>query len=461
MLRALKNTPWPVLLLLVSFLCPTELSIYIGSARLPPHRALLLILAPIAVFRILSRGGIQPKGFDFAFFGFAVWTVVGYVHHHGQADGLQTGVALAIDSFGSFLVARAFVRDEQAFVGTSVALLMAVIVAGAFALPEMLLGQIFVHEFLKQVTGYVHPVGIETRLGLTRAFGTFDHPIHLGTFCASSLALAFYAARKELGALIRGVIITVCALASLSSAPMLSLALQAGLISFEQVTRGIRGRVTMALGGLAIAFAAVAIVATRSPFAIIATGFTLDSWTGYYRLMIWENGLQNVWANPWMGLGLNDWERPLWMVSSTIDAFWLVIAIRGGIPAFLLLTMGVFLVGWGVASRIRQSDRTRTRLATGWMISLIALSLVGCTVHYWNVPYAYFFFFVGLGGWLADPLRRAATRKVAVRAAVPRTTVQWLAPEALPAGSRVLQYGRKEDWSVASPSPKWPVPVIP
>jgi hypothetical protein len=29
-------------------------------------------------------------------------------------------------------------------------------------------------------------------------------------------------------------------------------------------------------------------------------------------------------------------------------------------------------------------------------------------VHYWNVLYAYFFFFLGLGGALADPLRAAA-----------------------------------------------------
>ena len=40
-------------------------------------------------------------------------------------------------------------------------------------------------------------------------------------------------------------------------------------------------------------------------------------------------------------------------------------------------------------------------------MSLIALSLVGCTVHFWNVLYAFFFFFIGMSGWIADPAAQA------------------------------------------------------
>ncbi|MGE0699285.1 MAG: O-antigen ligase family protein [Hyphomicrobiaceae bacterium] len=454
MARALRDTPWPVLLLIASFLCPTELSVYVGSARLPPHRALLLVLLPFALFAIAGRRRIRPKLFDAAFVGFACWTFTTYIYHHGQADGLQTGGALALDSLGSYLVARAFVRDVGAFAATATTLLLGVMISGLLALPEMLTAQIYVHDILRQITGYVHPVGIEKRLGLTRAFGTFDHPIHLGTFCASSLALAVYAARKEAGAALRGLAIAICALTSLSSAPMLSLGLQAGLIGFERATRGIKGRVAMAVAAIVAAFGAVSLVATRSPFAIIATGFTLDSWTGFYRLMIWENGLANVWTNPLLGLGLNDWERPLWMVSSTIDAFWLVITMRTGIPAFLLLAMGIVLVVRGVNAGLGRSDRRSRRMATGWIISMLALILVGCTVHYWNVPFAYFFFFTGLGTWMADPLRAGMAKSVPVAAASPAPRIVWVTPETIPAGA-------------APPSPpfpsavpaKWPVPV--
>jgi len=448
MARALRETPWPVLLLVASFLCPTELSVYVGSARLPPHRALLLVLLPWALFALFGRSRVKPRMFDVAFLGFAAWTVVVYVYHHGQSDGLQTGGALALDAFGSFLVARAFVRDERAFAGTAVALLLAVAIAGLTALPETLFGQLFIHDFLRKATGYVHPVGIEKRLGLTRAFGLFDHPIHLGTFCAGNLALAVYATRRNVDAGMRSFVISASALTSLSSAPMLSLAVQILLIAYERGTRGIKGRIAVAVAAIVAVFAVTSVVATRSPFAIIATGFTLDSWTGYYRLMIWEHGLGNVWANPWMGIGLNDWVRPMWMASPTVDAFWLVIAMKSGIPSLLLLVFGILLIGRGVVVGMHRSDPGRHTLAMGWMISLLSLMLVGCTVHYWNVPFAYFFFFLGLGGCLADPLRKAASTPAAVAAAKPAPRVQWVAP------------GMAPDRGAGLSGPRWPVPVV-
>lgn len=448
MARALRDTPWPVLLLVASFLCPTELSVYVGSARLPPHRALLLLLLPWALFALFGRSRVKPHMFDVAFLGFAAWTVIVYIYHHGQADGLQSGGALALDAFGSFLVARAFVRDERAFAGTAVALLVAVAIAGLTALPETLFGQLFIHDFLRKATGYVHPVGIEKRLGLTRAFGLFDHPIHLGTFCAGNLALAVYATRRNIDAGMRAFVISASALTSLSSAPMLSLAVQILLIGYERGSRGIKGRISVAVAAIVVLFAVTSMIATRSPFAIIATGFTLDSWTGYYRLMIWEHGLANVWWNPWMGIGLNDWVRPMWMASPTVDAFWLVVAMKGGIPSFLLLAVGILLIGRGVAVRMHRSEPGRHALATGWMISLITLTLVGCTVHYWNVPFAYFFFFLGLGGCLADPLRKAAAAPAAAAATKPVPRVQWVAPGMAPAQGP------------GHPTPRWPVPVV-
>ena len=52
-------------------------------------------------------------------------------------------------------------------------------------------------------------------------------------------------------------------------------------------------------------------------------------------------------------------------------------------------------------------DRFGPRVTYSLGLLLIALALVGCTVHYWNVPFAYLFFFVGLGGLVATRRRRA------------------------------------------------------
>jgi hypothetical protein len=99
-------------------------------------------------------------------------------------------------------------------------------------------------------------------------------------------------------------------------------------------------------------------------------------------------------------------------------------------------------------------------MATGWMISLTALLLVACTVHYWNVPYAYFFFFLGLGGWMADPLRQARPAAVAKKPVGPAARIAWVAPGAtMAAGPRgQAPAGPMPRW--ASGPPRWPVPQV-
>ncbi|MDX2156404.1 MAG: hypothetical protein SFW09_07830 [Hyphomicrobiaceae bacterium] len=453
MARALRDTPWPVLLLLASFLCPNELSVYVGSVRLPPHRALLLILLPLALIRLLGSGGSRIMAFDYAMLGFGGWTMVSYLVHHGMADGLQPGGAMTLDSFASFLVARAYVPDQRRFEATAGMLFLAVMIAGLVALPEMLTGQFYIHALMAQLTGHVHPTGVETRLGLTRAFGTFDHPIHLGTFCAAGLALSVYTARGATS-WVRGLVIPASALTGLSSAPMLSIAVQSGLILAERATRGIKSRVPIGASLITGLFLVASLIATRSPFAVIATGFTLDSWTGYYRLLIWENGLANVWANPLFGIGLNDWERPQWMASPTVDAFWLVIAMRNGIPAFLLLVLVVFLLVRGVGGAVRLRDEQVQQHAKGWIISLVALVLVGCTVHYWNVPYAFFFFFLGMGACFSSAARAPQTARVQAKGERQDSRLQWLAPA--PAYASAM--ATVPPW--ADGPPAWPVPVV-
>lgn len=408
------RAPWPVIVLVIGLLCPTELSIYLGGLRLPPYRIALLILLPLAVLRILSQRDVRLHSFDIMMIGYNVWTIATFMHHGTQligpnltpSDGLVYGGSLAVDGMAGYLVARAWVRDVTQFRAVVAFLFVSVVITGLIALPELLLGQHFVHDILQSLTGYVHPRDTETRLGLTRAYGTFDHPIHLGTFCASVMALVWFNASTSATRWGQAATMLGSAFTALSSAPLLVFFVQLGLIGWDRVTRGTRKRATMTLAALALLYLAASLVMTRTPMAFIATGLTLDSWTGYYRLMIWESGLENVWTNPWAGLGLADWDRPAWMVSSTIDAFWLVIAMRCGIPAFLLLILSIGLLLRGVVRRgCKNKDRLIRNFALGWIIAVIALALAGCTVHYWNALYAYFFFVIGLAGWIADPKR--------------------------------------------------------
>jgi hypothetical protein len=78
-----------------------------------------------------------------------------------------------------------------------------------------------------------------------------------------------------------------------------------------------------------------------------------------------------------------------------------------------LIVLAIGLLARGVVKRgLSQKDASTRRFARGWNMSLIALCLIATTVHLWNVPYAFFFFFLGMAGWLADPVRSKAKAKV-------------------------------------------------
>ncbi len=407
--RLSTPVPLPILFMVASFLCPSELSLYLAGLRLPPHRVALLLLLPIALNRLFSGRNVRLHSYDFLVLTFAGLPLAAYWINGEAATGLVFGGSVALEAFASYAIARAWVRNAAQFMATLKLLVLAVLVAGLVALPETLLGGYFTHDFLRGYLGGDPLPEVEKRLGFYRAASVFDHPIHLGTFCASLLALVWTAERRT-SVKIACLAITVSAtLTAVSSAPILCLGLQIGLLLLERLTRGIPSRVPLILAVTAGLYIGATVAATRSPFAIIATGFTIDSWTGYYRLMIWEYGIDTVLAHPLLGIGQADWERPKWMTSATVDAFWLVIAMRTGLPSLLVVLIAIgLIVAAVIRSRRRSRDAVLRRISVGWVVSLLALSMAAATVHLWNVVFAYYFFFLGLGGWIADPQRQKA-----------------------------------------------------
>ena len=410
--------PFPILLVVLSFLCPSELSLYVAGLRLPPHRVMLLILVPIACWRILSRPDVRIRTFDILVFAHSAWSVCAFSMHGAANGGIVFGGSLALESFAAYVIARAWVRTAETFAATVSALCTAAIISGVIALPETVVHTHLAHDLMATLTGIEDPLKYEKRFGLTRAYGTFDHPIHLGVFCASVFALAWFTTTKQVQRLQRATLLFGAAFVSLSSAPILGFALQLGLVGWDKVTKGVKARISLTVLSVLLFLSLASLFASRSPFAWIATGLTIDPWNGYYRLLIWEHGLNNVYNNPWIGIGLADWARPWWMASPSIDAFWLVITMRVGIPGIVFLTLALAFLLHAVARQTRRRrDRQFRRYAKAWVITFIALVLMGCTVHYWNVLHAYFFFFVGLSGWIADPRRKRKTPYTSPRVA--------------------------------------------
>ncbi|MDX2307532.1 MAG: hypothetical protein NW216_04770 [Hyphomicrobium sp.] len=411
MLTALRLTPIPVTLAILSFIMPTELSLVLGDLRLSPHRVVFLIFFPFAVWRLLSNPACGLKAYDFPIFLLAAWQSAIFTYHSGN-EGLAFGGSWALESLGGYLIARAYIRDLDALKASLKIVFASIVTAALIATLDSLTQSYFTHELLRAIVGGEPMPPVELRQGIARAASTFDHPIHYGTYCATMFALIWAAETKKVVRAMRAAVLAIAALLALSSAPLLSLGLQTMMLLWDRGTRGIGMRTQLTLAAVVGLYIGVAAVSPKSPIELLIVGATFDPWTGLYRIMIWTHGLENVWAYPFTGIGLAEWERPRWMVSSTIDAYWLVLPMRSGIPALLLLSLTIVMLGRGVIRRaVGSRDAERRRIGSGWMISLVAFCLLGATVHFWNVPHALFFFFIGLGSALADPRRITASAR--------------------------------------------------
>jgi len=255
------------------------------------------------------------------------------------------------------------------------------------------------------------------RFGLHRAAVTFDHPILYGVFCATSFGLAWYVYINNQVRWIVLLIIFFSTFFSVSSAPLLACALTGAFIACEKLTRRFVYRTAIALSIIVAVIILLDIAANRSPIAVILPFVSLNHWTAYYRLLIWENATTNILNSPIFGIGLNDWVRPDWMPPS-VDSFWLLVALTGGIPAITALVVAVVHLLARVHVRrgfVEAKERWQTRF--GWTVAVLAVCVQGLTVHYWGAMHSFFFFVLGLGAWMSD-----SKEGLAPRAALERST---------------------------------------
>jgi hypothetical protein len=110
--------------------------------------------------------------------------------------------------------------------------------------------------------------------------------------------------------------------------------------------------------------------------------------------------MTNVWKNPFVGIGMNDWERPYWLTAS-VDNFWLLTTMRYGIPAFLLLGIAYLLLLSAVIRRKLGSSGPLFQFRQAWAFTQVGLIVALCTVDIWAIALSYIFFLFGSGGWLA------------------------------------------------------------
>ncbi len=359
---------------------------------------LLIMFAPLAVATLRRR--LPGKDLiDAALFLHICWSAFA-ISQSSASRLLENTGANTLELLGGYLIARLCIQDKKALCQTTIFIASLAALTLPLALLESLTDQALLIAAIEAMPGIrsVEVIDIQQRLGLYRSQTVFAHPIHYGLFCSSALAMVWFGTKaKPVSRYLLCFALCLATFFALSSGALLSLFIQLALICWI-ITFGSRKNAWLGLGAvLIVAYIGIDILSNRSPIRVFMSYATFSSHNAYWRGLIFEWGMINVWQNPWVGLGFNDWIRPAYMLSGSLDNFWLTVAMRYGIPGFGFLAIAVVFGISRVAQVSTEADRD---VRLGWIIAMVGFVTALCTVHVWTAIYSFFFFLLGAGQFL-------------------------------------------------------------
>lgn len=389
---------------LVAFVISLILPIFyhVGPLRMAPFLILLIVgFFPLLVLWASRFAGpvILP---DFLILFVCFWATLALIRSHGLTRSIEPAGIVWVQTLGSYLVGRVLVRNARQAITVLLIYAVIAIILFPFALYESVTDRPLYLDLFANVGSTYLPARMDPRWGLSRAQAAFEHPILFGVFAVSLFSLLFYHYRQS-----RGKLLLLAALLavigsgvfSLSTGALLALVVQCGLMGWNWIFQRTPRKWTILMVLVGLAYVAIDLVSTRTPFHVFVQYLTFSSHSSYHRINIWNYGTAEVLRHRWFGIGQGEWEREWWMPSS-IDNFWLVIAIRYGLPAILALAAAFVIIAVRVGNA-RCQDRTEEYLRKGILISLTGVWVAISSVHLWNATYSWMMFLVGSSVWLA------------------------------------------------------------
>lgn len=371
----------------------------LGMSIYPLRAVVLILFIPFMARLMLGQAGRWTMP-DSLITAFSVWIMVTLVYHHG-VERLPYGAVLAVEALGGYAIGRVVIRnsaDYRKFINFFLITLLIMII------PAFL-------EFANPGPGSM------VRWGFARVQLNFPHEILYGLFCSMAVANSYYLYRANKVQLLSAMGIALSTtVMSLSSAPLLAMVLQLGMILWDKVMGG-RWKLFAWLALTSYVF--LELFTSRGAVVFLINKVTFSPQTGYMRLHIWTYGKAAVLDNPIFGIGLNDWPRPTWLTSS-VDNFWLLTSMRHGLPAILLL-LGALSLHIVLILQAKNLDSSRQTIRVAYLVTLLGLMFTLCTVHIWNELVVFVMFYLGAGAFLytsapdtgSDPTR--STGQVAPR----------------------------------------------
>lgn len=378
---------------------------HLGTTRIAPY--LIFILAAFVPLMLawLIGGLGRLKLADVLILSCCIWQAIAMSIVQGFSESVQAIGLFTLQTFGAYLLGRACVRGvgDMRFLATLLAITSIALLP--FAVIETRTSRTFFLELFRALGPVYDTVDMDPRWGLDRVQGSFEHPILFGVFIALGFSLVFFRYRSVLGRLATLPAIVLNAIFSLSTGALLALVVQFGLIAWSKVFSQEAKRWRYLTYLVIVMYVLIDLASNRTPFHVFVDYLTFNSGSAYNRILIWQFGSAEMWRHPFFGIAFGEWERPWWM-SPSMDNYWLVVAVRYGIPAFLLQLAGFVLILW-TAGRRRIADEETVLLRRGMIMGLVAVFVAICSVHLWNATYSWFMFMIGGTVWLMDAGRPA------------------------------------------------------
>lgn len=404
------SLPWPVRLYLFCVIVPLWFNV--GPLVLSTLRLyLLIVIVPLSVQLIAGRFGRVTVPDIFLFLHMA-WAALALTINSPSQAVQQVG-SVGTELLGGYLLARAYIRRIEDFLALCRWLMIIVFVLLPFAIYETLTGRALILEAINALPGVfaTEIIATESRMGLDRVQAVFAHPIHFGLFCSIVFALNFVSLKGLIPAFQRwasAAVVGISAFLALSSGALLAILLQFGLILWAAIFNRIVWRWWLLLGLGGVAYVFVDVLSNRTPIQVFLSYATFSAHNAFWRGLIFEWGIANVLGSAekeipssmLFGIGMNDWIRPIWMHTSSMDNFWLVITVRYGVPGFLLLAVPYV---WWICRVLRVdlgSNLVLLNARRAWIFTFVGLTFTLCTVHVWGPMYSFIFFMFGAGVWI-------------------------------------------------------------
>lgn len=411
-----------VLVFVLSLFVPLVMSAG-GLALTPARLVMILLMIPVGIMFASGRAG-RILTSDILMIGFTFWMAITILVYGGTAQIEFVGIS-AIEILCPYLLARCLIRNQAQFEALLRVLKIVIAVIALLAAIEAITGRgllSMAFDTIGRVHGQV-PERYDRRLGMIRAQSGFQHPILFGVVMALLFGPLFFARRRDgqQTGLWTAIFPGAAVFFSLSVGAWLAVFIQVGLIVWNLALRTVPRRWTILLILTAIGYVTIDLLSNRTPIEVAFSYLTFSSHNAYWRKLIFEYGMENVWRSPIFGLGLGDWTRPSWMHSSSVDNYWLLNAMRHGIPGFLLVT-GAYAAVLLHLARARLSDVVRNGYRLGMIFALIGVAFSISTVHVWGTPFYMIQFMLGAGLWMVHAPQESPAAETAAGPSLTRET---------------------------------------